>query len=239
MAHQLTLKQRLRRGLQRLRYFGLRRSCPLCRASLRSFLPHGVPVRPDAICPVCDSRDRHRLAWLYLSAYFAQNSRPLDVLHLAPEPELARRMAALPLLRYRAGGLGSPPLEWMDITALPLAACSQDFIYCSHVLNMLPADQPAMRELQRVLRPGGCALLQVPVQRQAATRELPPDSTPAQRQQAFGDPGMYRRYGDDLSQRLAAAGFQVTVLPLYQTIPERRRLRLGLIDEDLYLCRPR
>ena len=90
-----------------------------------------------------------------------------------------------------------------------------------------------------MLRPDGFALLQVPVQRQAATRELPPDATPAQRQRAFGDPGMYRRYGDDLSQRLAVAGFQVTVLPLYQTIPERRRRRLGLIDEDLYLCRPR
>lgn len=239
MAAQLTLRQRLRRGLLRLRHLGLRRHCPLCMAHLRAFQPHGRPLRPDAICPVCASRDRHRLAWLYLQQALAQPPFPRNLLHLAPEPELARRLARLPGLHYRAGGLGPPPLEWMDITALPLADQCLDVIYCSHVLNMLPVDQQAMRELQRVLRPGGWALLQVPVQRDAPTLELPADATPAERQHAFGDPGMYRRYGADLQQRLVQAGFEVTVLPFYRSLPERQRRRLGLIDEDLYLCSPR
>ena len=240
MASRLTLKGRLRRNLQRLRYFGLRHWCPLCRSALRRFLPHGVVPRPNAVCPVCQSRDRHRLAWLYLRPILASAAHPLDFLHLAPEPQLARRLARLPQLRYRAGGLGPPPLEWMDITALPLPASSQDFIVCSHVLNMLPSDREAMLELRRVLRPGGCALLQVPVQRGAHTVELAATASEGERLAAFGDPGMFRRYGSDLRLRLEAAGFTVDVLPFYQSIPEpRRRRRLGLIDEDLYLCSPR
>jgi SAM-dependent methyltransferase len=239
MAAQLTLKQRLRRGMVRLRYLGWARYCPLCSSPLRLFFPHGVVPRPNAVCPVCHSRDRHRLAWLYLKQVLAEPPFPKDFLHLAPEPQLARRLAALPKLHYRAGGLGPPPLEWMDITQLPLPAGSQDFIYCSHVLNMLPSDRVAMLELRRVLRPSGCALLQVPVQRDAHTVELAASASEAERLAAFGDPGMYRRYGADLRLRLKAAGFTVDVLPFYQTIPERRRLRLGLINEDLYLCRPR
>ena len=116
-------------------------------------------MRPEAICPVCESRDRHRLAWHYLRPLLQHSSPPLDLLHLAPEPELARRLSRLPGLRYRAGGLGPPPLEWMDITCLPLPDQSIDLIVCSHVLNMLPDDRPAMGELRRVLRPGGTALL--------------------------------------------------------------------------------
>lgn len=235
----ISFRSTIRQSLRRVRYFGWLRYCPLCRSPLQLFFAHGVVPRPNAVCPVCKSRDRHRLAWLYLRQVLTEPPFPKDFLHLAPEPQLARRLAALPQLRYRAGGLGSPPLEWMDITALPLPAGSQDFIYCSHVLNMLPSDREAMTELRRVLRLAGCALLQVPVQRGANTVELAASASEAERLAAFGDPGMYRRYGSDLRSRLEAAGFKVEVLPLYQMIPERQRRRLGLIDEDLYLCRPR
>lgn len=191
MASRLTFKSRLRRNLQRLRYVGPRRWCPLCRSPLRRFLPHGQPQRADAICPVCDSRDRHRLAWHYLQPRFSCCNIPVDFLHLAPEPELARRLQALPCLRYRAGGLAPPPLEWMDINCLPLADHSIDFLFCSHVLNMLPNDEPAMGELRRVLRPGGCALLQVPVQRFCPTVEVSPQASEAERLDALEIPACF------------------------------------------------
>lgn len=50
-----------------------------------------------------------------------------------------------------------------DARRLPFASRMFDFIYCSHVLEHIPDDRTAMRELQRVLRPGGMAMILTPL----------------------------------------------------------------------------
>jgi ubiquinone/menaquinone biosynthesis C-methylase UbiE len=52
----------------------------------------------------------------------------------------------------------------MDVTNIQFPNESFDAIYCSHVLEHVPEDQKAMQELFRVLKPGGWALLQVPLE---------------------------------------------------------------------------
>ena len=227
-----------RRGWRRLRYFGISRYCPLCGSHLRLFLPHGVIPRPNAVCPVCQSRDRHRLAWLWLTRETRLLQDPLTFLHLAPEPELARRLAALPNLRYLSGDLVHRAGVRLDIGRLPSPDACIDMLYCSHVLNMLPRDVRALSELLRVLKPGGLALIQVPQATAMATVEAGPRSTRAERLALFGDPDMFRRYtGSDLLERLKLIGFSAEVIRYHEHFSSRNRTRLGLIDEDLVLCR--
>lgn len=52
-----------------------------------------------------------------------------------------------------------------DITALPLQDASVDFVIFSEVLEHLPDEHAALRELQRVLRPGGEIIVTVPCAR--------------------------------------------------------------------------
>ena len=49
-----------------------------------------------------------------------------------------------------------------DLHNLPLAECSFDFVLCTEVLEHLANPERALRELRRVLRPGGRILITVP-----------------------------------------------------------------------------
>jgi SAM-dependent methyltransferase len=186
------------------------RSCPCCGERVATFLPHGTPPRPDARCPFCGSLERHRFQALVLGELLA--ATPVRrVLHVAPEKHIR------PLLEAR------PNVQWIgldyarkreisaqgDLTALGLADASVDLIVCSHVLEHIPADRQAMAELARVLRPGGTALIDVPVLHDRPTQE-DPTLGPADRARLYGQSDHVRYYGTDTGDRLTAAGLEVT-----------------------------
>ena len=50
-----------------------------------------------------------------------------------------------------------------DITAAPYIGGAFQVVLCSHVLEHVPEDRVAMREINRLLAPEGIALIQVPV----------------------------------------------------------------------------
>jgi ubiquinone/menaquinone biosynthesis C-methylase UbiE len=50
----------------------------------------------------------------------------------------------------------------IDITAMTFGDSRFDAIVCCHVLELILDDRAAMREMIRVLRPGGLAYIQVP-----------------------------------------------------------------------------
>jgi len=91
-----------------------------------------------------------------------------------------RRLARLPGLRYVTGDLDSPLADIeLDVMDLPFEADSFDFLICNHVLEHVADDRRAMAEVQRVLRPGGWAILMCPVDgRRARTLEDPSARTP-------------------------------------------------------------
>jgi ubiquinone/menaquinone biosynthesis C-methylase UbiE len=125
----------------------------------------------------------------------------------------------------------------MDLTSIPLPAEQFDIIYCSHVFEHIPDDRQAMRELYRVLRKGGWAILQVPVLRDT-TFEDPSVTSPAERLRLFGQEDHVRVYGKDYRDRLAAVGFHVTVDDFAATFPAAKRRYFGLMEgEAVHFCR--
>ncbi len=225
----------LRRLWRRVKFAGSRRHCLVCNSRLRLFLPHGVVQRPNAVCPVCGVRDRHRLAWLYLQNETPLFTKRMSLLHIAPEPEVAKKLSRCKNIDYLSGDLYLEAKVKMDICGMPFDNCSFDMLYCSHVLNMLPEDAPAMREMYRVLKPGGSAVVQVPEAKELVTVDSPWPSTKQVRKGLFGDKAMYRRYGIDLGGRLEQAGFNVTVVDYFSRFTRADQMRFGLIKEDIYL----
>lgn len=197
--------------------------CPCCESHAEEFLPYGTPARPRAQCPRCKSLERHRLANLYLlgatnlqdhnwSARTPGDGGPPRVLHMAPEP-------AVTLLWESVGGLhviqgdarprvGSETLR-VDLTDTPFPDNYFDLVYCSHVLEHIEFDTVAMREILRVLKPLGIALLQVPI-RGEHTDYDPDVRSPEDRLARYGQADHVRSYGHtDYVRALRDVGFIV------------------------------
>ena len=100
----------------------------------------------------------------------------------------------------------------VDLTDMQFHDDQLDVIICSHVLEHIPDDRMAMREMHRVLRPGGFLLVMVPTYGEH-TYENWDITSPDERRQHFGQDDHVRRYGKDITVRLREAGFAVTKWP--------------------------
>lgn len=236
-------RYRLRRVLEYVQagtLKGNRFECPCCGGKFRAMLPAGLAKRPNARCPRCGSLERHRLIWLYLQRktdLFVMSYKVLDV---APEEILQRKLRGTANLDYLSIDLESPlAMKKMDITQLALPDASFDVIFCNHVFEHIPADRQAMRELRRVLKPGGFAILQTPVDlNRAVTDEDPSISDPEERLSRFGQVDHIRVYGRDFFDRLRETGWTISRDHFVTTISENEIKRFCLDpNEELIIGR--
>lgn len=216
-------------------------TCPCCGQSFRRFRRYGRVDLPNVnrFCPACGTFERHRLLLLYLQQRTNLFGAALRVLHFAPEPVLQEHLRALPNLDYVSVDLDAPlAMLHTDITRLALSSRAFDVVLCSHVLEHVPDDRHAMRELYRVLRPGGWAVVMTPVDlRRATTYEDPAIVSPGERERAFGQHDHVRLYGRDVQQRLREAGFAVRVVTFGSELDAATVARYGLNPyEDIYIC---
>lgn len=228
------------RWLRKIRYLGGRYYCPLCRSRLRTFVPlieQGYIRRENKRCPVCSSLERHRWAWGYLKERTnLMNGKPKKMLHVAPERELAVLFQKISALTYLSGDLVSGrALEQMDITQIQYPEGTFDIIYCSHVLEHVPEDRKAIAEFYRVLKPGGWALIVIPISREQ-TYEDTAVVEPQERRRVFGHPEHVRHCGWDYIERFQAAGFAVTLEKPSAYLNQAQMRRLGLKEEPLFFC---
>jgi SAM-dependent methyltransferase len=181
----------------------------------RPFRP-GPDGRPGATCPRCGSLERHRFLSLLLGALAPELSDLDTVVEIAPSRQstaLLDRLPARHRLSFDAGYDVREVDALASLTDLPLRDASVDLLVCYHVLEHVPDDCAAMREIARVLSPRGIALLEVPIRMGVATEE-DPSATPEERVRRFGQSDHVRWYGDDFDARLAAAGLaSVRVTP--------------------------
>ena len=213
--------------------------CPCCGGRFRRFVPYGVrPRRPNAQCPACGAVERHRLLWLFLRERTDLFTRPQRLLHVAPEAVFAERLRRQPGLRYVSADLASPLAGVrVDVQSLPFADAAFDALLCHHVLEHVPDDRRAMGELRRVLRPGGWAVLQSPIDSAlAVTNEDASVTDPRERERRFGQSDHLRQYGRDYEARLREAGFEVRAERFFEALPPERRARHGLKAETIWLC---
>lgn len=224
------------------------KTCPFCNQEFEHFNPFGHTAavlreveiiggggRPGALCPGCGSLDRERLIYLYLRdetdllvVRRLPWARSPWILHIAPAPRLAQTiMAACGWTRYVDAALEpGKAMVQMDLTNIQFPDDWFDVILCVHVLEHIEDDAKAMAELYRVLKPGGWALLQVPVSRiLTETMEDAAMRTPEQRYAAYGQRDHVRIYAEqDYTQRLEAAGFEVETYSVSAATAERYSL---------------
>lgn len=232
---------------------GNRLECPFCGGHFRRFKPAGFhyPViiekqvigghwHRDNVCPRCMSNARERLAYLYLKDRTSVFNQPARLLHVAPEPQLARVLKRSSNIKYVSADLfEAGVMSRFDIQKTPFADQTFDVVLCNHVMEHVSDDSVAMAEVHRILKPGGWAMLQVPIAlRLDHTIEDPTATTDAQRIERFGQEDHVRLYSRrDYIQRLQAAGFEVKVESYPATLGSETVGRFGLVeDEEVFVC---
>ena len=214
---------------------------PIDGKTFRKFLPYGYGnPRANVLSPSTLSLERHRLLWLYLTRETDFFSKPLKVLHVAPEQAFYKRFKKQKNLTYITTDLYSPLADVKaDLCALPFEDNSFDVIFCNHVLEHIPDDAQAMRELYRVMKKGGWGIFQVPQDvNRVHTFEDDTIIDPTERTRIFGQYDHVRVYGLDYFDRLRQVGFEVEEITYstHFTAEEIERYRI-VPQEILPLCK--
>lgn len=205
---------------------GGKHSCVMCGRRVGRFLPYkgGWRCAPQLMsaldvvgsdldhfgCPCCGAHDRERHLLLYMQETgLMDRVSGMDVLHLAPEVHLSRAIAQAGPRSYRKGDLYpfAADVERIDLLAISAAAQSFDLVIANHVLEHVTDDLLAVREIRRVLRPGGHAILQTPFSAKLhRTWSDPGIDTDRARLQAYGQEDHVRLFGRDIFERFASVG---------------------------------
>jgi predicted SAM-dependent methyltransferase len=194
---------------------GNRFTDPIDQQSFRKFLPYGYgKQRQNVLAPGTLSLERHRLLWLYLTKETDCFTSSKKVLHIAPEQCFLSRFKKQGRWDYTTADLHSPIADVKaDICKLPFQDNQFDLVLCNHVLEHIEDDKQAMRELYRVLRPGGLGIFQVPQDLlRTNTYEDPTIKSAKERAKHFGQYDHVRIYGRDYFDRLRSVGFEVSEL---------------------------
>src|SRR6266487_5244278 len=213
--------------------------CPCCGSKYLTFLPAGIVKRPNAACIKCGSLERHRNLWLFFSANSQLFAKPVKLLHAAPEKIFYKKFRANKNIDYYPIDLhpdnynyGIKTME-MDLTDMRYNDNFFDAVVCNHVLEHIPDDIKAMKEMYRVLKPGGWAIINVPTNPQlASTVEDITINDPKKQLELFGQPDHVRIYGKDYIDRLLSSRFKVEIIQYPLQFDYNKRFYYGLKENE-------
>jgi SAM-dependent methyltransferase len=139
--------------------------CPVCNYTGPFADLHGFAgSRRHAMCPQCEALERHRLQYLVVCGLLTKvTGSRMKMLHFAPEP-FFKKMFSERFYKYETADLFMKGVDHnADLLSLPFEDESYDIVYASHVLEHIEDDMSALREISRVLKSDGVAILPVPI----------------------------------------------------------------------------
>lgn len=239
--------------LKRVIYKGNKFICPFCNFKAKSLAPIGlvndILTKFEIIgaglryagCHICNSTDRERLIYIFLTKKLnIFQNKNLRILHVAPERKIKDILNAQHFAHYICGDKYAPGYVYdpdvinLDITRINFDDNFFDLIICNHVLEHVCDDGLAMREIGRVLKTDGLAILQVPISHKLeVTYEDININTPELKLIHFGQHDHLRIYGNDYIHKLRNNGLDVETINIFNDFSNA-----GLNpSEEIFLCR--
>ena len=115
-------------------------------------------------CPFCGANDRERHLFMYFDKLnFWDKISSAKVLHFAPESSLSKKLEQMLPAEYIKGDL-FPKNDWrkIDITKIDFEDNYFDIVICNHVIEHVQDYLKALKEISRVVKKNGIAILQTP-----------------------------------------------------------------------------
>lgn len=211
-------------------FTGSRFRDPINNKSYSYFFPYGYNiVRSFALSPGTFSLERHRLLWLYLKKETNFFNEESSILHVAPEQCFYSNFKSH-FKKYITFDLESPLADIKgDICNLPFNDNQFDYILCNHVLEHVYDDQMAMNEIFRVLKKGGIAILQVPIDyNKEKTLDGRDIDDKKLRNKLFGQYDHLRMYGKDYFKKLNNTGFRSVNVNYLSTLTQEEITKFSI-----------
>lgn len=194
--------------------------CPCCDTYLNEFIGLDYSRRTDlynpdrymktdqkVICPVCSSLPRHRI----LVSYFEKHMeivRNKSILHFAPEKSVSSWIHRNNIVAISADLKNSADLS-IDVMDTGLRDASFDVIIINHVIEHVADFRKALKELYRVVKPGGSVFISFPVDMNLETVYEDENITSGyKRMKHFGQFDHHRVFGRDSVTILVDFGFE-------------------------------
>lgn len=248
-------ERRVRSSMWRVTHPGHEYACPICGHRFGKFIPYinryAISVTADIIsgqsisankCPWCGCYDRERSLYFYFKENIAFAGK--RVLHVAPEDSLCSLIASSGCAEYVCGDLDprsyypvSSTIRKIDLLDIAYPDRYFDIVICNHILEHIADDLVAMKEIFRVMKSQGTAILLVPIgAKLSKTYEDATKVTAEERAQSFGQGNHVRIYAErDYVDRLRSVGFRVTAETL--RLSEKDRVKYGINGrEKIYLA---
>ncbi len=194
-------------AIKQAKKFSQVRECCFC-GFRGEFYPYGLPLRLSAECPNCHSLERHRLLYLVNEKY-SLIPRKGRLLHFAPEKVVEEWLRSLCHEYISCDIKPGVADKVLNIENIEVTSNSFDVVLCSHVLEHVD-DKRAISEIHRILRPGGFAILMVPIiEGMSESYENSEYASDHERMIHFGQEDHVRRYGGDFRQRVKEGNFEL------------------------------
>ena len=139
--------------------------CPCCHWKGPGFITtcNAKRVNYNSNCPQCDSRSRHRGLSILLSKIF--ENKQLSLLFFAPEKILMNVIQnSLEQIDVKTTDYYSVDVDYPneDVQKLTFANASFNYVLCNHVIEHVPNDDEAFKEISRILKKNGSAVITIP-----------------------------------------------------------------------------
>src|ERR1051325_2842611 len=169
----------IRKIKKKINQAGKQRQCYICKNTFTYFSKFrgGWAAAPDLFrelnligsdldnygCYFCGAKDRERHLFMFFDQLnYWPKMKGASIIHFAPEVKLGNKIMEQAPLKYVKADLypKNHTIEKIDATAIPYADATFDFVIFNHILEHIPDYQKALKELFRVLKPNGIAILQ-------------------------------------------------------------------------------
>ncbi|RYZ96463.1 MAG: methyltransferase domain-containing protein [Proteobacteria bacterium] len=220
--------------------------CGICQNEFPAFEIYGIPEKRGR-CPACGGKSRSRAVAWYFEKNIAPRMKPgsrileigaskVGVRNLrAPRFIGAAEHTVVDLVRKDIHREIKPPHIFLQMNAerLEFSAASFDFVTCNHALGFIPNYENVLREIRRVLKPDGEAMLNTPLRPgPSVSTEALKAAHPEYPEDYYAENGTAWHFGEDYLDALRAAGFSVrTEYPFRDLSPEE--LKRGGMKHDM------